>query len=128
MYVNIDVQSLCRPKNRLRGIPYYTINLINSLVKRNNNDYSVSFFDFDKQNNYKQNIIDFIGTSSAKLKLLENNSIDYNAVIDAIKKESNVFGGETYKDMLNTKSDVFHFPNPFEIPHNLSEIFGSKKI
>ena len=49
MNVNIEVQALCVKKNELRGIPFYAINLLKSLVKRNQNEYSVSFFDYGKE-------------------------------------------------------------------------------
>ena len=122
MRVNIETQALCRPKHRLRGIPYYTINLIEALVKRNRNQYSISFFDYDHEQNYSQNMKDYIQRDVLQqMEVYECDSLDYNAILKANKEgNTEIYGKIPYSQYIGAEADVYHFPNPFEVPFNVS--------
>jgi len=121
MRVNIETQALCRPRHRLRGIPYYAINLIEELVRRNQNEYSLSFFDYNKEQNYRQNMYDFIATDvMEKMKVYECNSLSYDTILNANKaSDMEVYAKLPYSQYIGGKADVYHFPNPFEVPFNV---------
>ena len=121
MKVNIETQALCRPRHRLRGIPYYAINLIEELVRRNQNEYSISFFDYNKEQNYRQNMYDFIAADVMKqLDIYECNSLSYDTILNANKaSDMSVYAKEPYSHYIGGTADVYHFPNPFEVPFNV---------
>ena len=121
MKINIETQALCRPRHRLRGIPYYAINLIEELVRRNQHEYSLSFFDYQKEQNYRQNMHDFIAPEIMdKMKVYECNSISYDTILNANKaSEWASYAHKSYSQYVGGKADVYHFPNPFEVPFNV---------
>ncbi len=121
MKINIETQALCRPRYRLRGIPYYTINLIESLVWRNQNEYSISFFDYKKEQNYRQNMLDYLSLDVAKqLDMYECNLLSYSTILDANKANAlQNYAQMPYSYYIGGKAELYHFPNPFEVPFNV---------
>lgn len=121
MKINIETQALCRPRHRLRGIPYYAINLIEEMVGRGQHEYSLSFFDLDKEQNYRQNMYDFIAPDvMKKMNVYECNSLHYDTILNANKAgDMSVYAQTPYSQYIGGKADVYHFPNPFEVPFNV---------
>lgn len=122
MKINIETQALCRPRHRLRGIPYYAINLIEEMVRRDQHEYSLSFFDLDKEQNYRQNMYDFIAPDvMKKMHVYECNSLSYDTILNANKMgDMSAYAQISYSQYIGGKADVYHFPNPFEVPFNVN--------
>lgn len=116
MKVNIETQFICVPQNAFRGIPYYITNLIDALVKRKRNDYSVSFFDQYSERNNRKYLYDYIGEESLRnLKLFECNSVSY-AEFASDSSEGWRKVNRTYNDVTGADADVFHFPHFLTLP------------
>ena len=121
MKVNIEAQWLCAPPENVRGIPIYIIKLINSLVLRNNNKYSISFFDPHGEWNSLKYMYDYIGGEAlSNLEAFECNSTSHNMIIDAnIAGRPSLYDAVPYSVYTGARADVFHFPSPHTIPFNV---------
>ncbi len=119
MKVNMEVQHICT--NNLRGIPYYMINLMNALVKRNRNEYSVSFFDYGKERNNRSYIENYLASAIERgLKLCECNTLSYKTIMEgSIKREASVYDRIPYNEYFGETFDVCHFPNLHNVPKNV---------
>ena len=119
--VNIEKQWICVPPHAIRGIPSYIINIINSLVLRNNNHYSISFFDQNKERNNRQYMVDYLGEDALlKLDVLECNSESYRTVLNAnISANSSLYDKIPYSGYIGGCADVYHFPASHTIPFNV---------
>ena len=121
MKVDLEVQYLCTPEPR--GISNYIINLSKSLVQRNRNNYSLSFFDYNKE----RGNIDFIESylddeTLNKITIHECNHFSYETIM-----QSNIVGnrkgcGEvSYRYLMKSNSDVVHFTQSLYLPYNIAE-------
>lgn len=119
MKVNIEVQGLCT--DMLRGIPYYTINLVEALVKRGNNDYAISFYDYLKERNNRDYIDKYISQKYIEsIDILECNSLSYRAIMDGnMSEEKAAYASKPYNQYFGKRCDVYHFPNVHNIPQNI---------
>ncbi|MGN0690490.1 MAG: glycosyltransferase family 4 protein [Oscillospiraceae bacterium] len=121
MKVNIEVQSICG--NNIRGIPFYTLNLLNSCVARKINRYSVSFFDF----NHERNNIDYIKKYIPEdilsdISVMECNNISYKDFLNNC--EHNIFdlpSDKSYNDWFDFCADVYHFPHSVGLPASVGK-------
>lgn len=119
MNVNIEVQYLCT--EHLRGIPYYMINLIENLVKRNRNEYAVSFYDYNKERNNRAYIEKYLaGALSRNLKLKECNTISYKTILEACENGNAAsYNKYSYDEYFGERFDVYHFPSAQGVQQNL---------
>ena len=119
MKVNIEVHGLCT--EILRGIPYYTINLVEALVKRGNNDYAISFYDYLKERNNRKYIDNYISEQCLKsLDILECNSLSYRAILDGNMSEGiAAYARLPYNEYFGARCDVYHFPSVHNVPQNI---------
>ena len=62
--VNAEVQCLCNRTRQIRGIEYLTLELLNYLVKRGNNHYSASFFDYNRERGNRELLEDYLSKIS----------------------------------------------------------------
>lgn len=123
MNINIDVQSLCVPQNKVRGIPCYMKNLISAFLKHSKNDYTFSFFDYGKERGNRKYFYTNMGFEIRETSIFENNNVDYRLMTKAIgDKDVSFFGGTKYADYFPyTKWDLLHLPCHLRIPPNLNE-------
>ncbi len=121
MKVNIEMQYLCIKKQNLRGIPYYMMNLIRTLVDRDVNKYSISLFDYNKERNNLYYLQENLGVDwMKKLEVRECNSLSYKTIIDGIVSENHsIYDQKSYEEYTGTNADVFHFPAVHSIPVNV---------
>ena len=121
MRVNIETQWICEPPESIRGVPIYIIKLINSLVLRNNNKYSISFFDPHSEQNNLKYMYDYIGGEAlGSLEVFECNSTSYKMITDAnIAGRPSLYDAVPYSAYTGARADVFHFPCPLTIPFNV---------
>ena len=119
MKVNIEVQYLCTKS--LRGIPYYMINLVESLVKRNQNEYAVSFYDYQKERNNRAYIEEYLaGAVSRNLRMKECNSLSYKAILEGNENgDTSSYDNIPYDEYFGEKFDIYHFPHVHNIPRNI---------
>ena len=121
MKINIEVQHLC--SNVLGGVPYYTINLIEALVNRNLNEYSVSFFDGNRELNNRAYIERYLKNPiSNGLKILECNDLSYkNIVEESIKGACASYADKTYSEYFKNDFDMCHLPVSLGIAENITQ-------
>lgn len=113
--VNIEAQSICNAN--LRGIPFYTLNLIKELVKRNYaNVYSVSFFDYKKERNNRQFIDSYLGETNL-VNIYECNELNYKDIINACATNDFRVFSKSYGEYLKCDADIFHFPLSAVFPY-----------
>jgi len=122
MRVNIEVQHICEKQQNLRGIPYYILNLVKSLVVRNNNNYSISFFDQNKERNNRKFIDEYIEDEVRQnISIHECNSLSFKTIIDScINGNSLLYNNRSYNDYIGINADVFHFPHIQFVPRNVN--------
>ncbi len=118
MKVNIEAQYVCT-KN-LRGIPYYIINLVEGLVKRNQNEYAVSFFDYRKERNNRAYIEKYLNRAiENNLRIKECNDINYKSIMDGnATGDISKYNARFYHEYFDEKFDIYHFPSMQNIPQN----------
>jgi len=121
MKIDIDVQFLCT--ENLRGIPYYILNVVNFLVQRNKNEYSLSFFDLNHERGNHGYIERYLKPETLEgVQILECDELSFSNVI-----ESNVTGDAasyneiSYDAYMNSDADVFHFTQSVNVPFNITK-------
>lgn len=113
--VNIEIQLLAVPQDKIRGIPIYIIELINKLEKRHINEYSYSFFDYKKRRDNKRTICSYL---DGGYNYKECNDLSYRDIMDAILNDNHYLYGK-YTDYFGYKADIYHFPYSGHLPHNV---------
>lgn len=121
MKINIEVQHLC--SKVMGGIPYYTINLIEALISRNINQYSVSFFDGNKELNNRAYIEQYLKDAIANnLSVLECNDLSYKTIVEeTIKGIKASYADKTYSEYFKTDFDICHLPVSLGIAENITQ-------
>lgn len=109
MKITFEAQHLCVPD--LRGIPQYSINLINALCRRQRNEYALIFFDKNKERNNGHKYI-FPLFNKTNIQKIECNHESY---IDMIKYRD-IAEGINYNNRVGVESDLFHFMFPDCMP------------
>ena len=119
MNVNIGVQCLCVKPELVRGIPNYTIQLLNALNNRGRNQYSVSFFDYNKERRNAENVYTNLNGVIPHLDIYECNNIDFRSIMRGIREnDCSVYENRTYGDFFNIQPDLYHLPESAWIPQN----------
>jgi len=118
MRVNIETQYACVKNENLRGINLYTVNLVKSLSQRNRNEYSITFFDQNKERGNLNYILNYIGLEALQnIQIYECNKISYRTLhLD----EDIIYRTESYNSITGIDSDIFHFPHYKPIPYKLN--------
>ncbi|BCK01205.1 glycosyltransferase family 4 protein [Anaerocolumna chitinilytica] len=115
MKVITEVQTVCTPIPT--GIPWYTINLVQSLLARRKNEYALTFFDKDKERkNYEKYIEKYFGIYSPQL--FETNIYSYKDIM--MSNAKTVFETKSYNDYTGAYGDIFHFMLPLWLPERLN--------
>lgn len=113
MKVNIEAQLLCIPKQQMRGIPYVLKNILRPLINRNQNEYSLSCFDYDGLRGNRQLLIDNLGYIFNGLKIYECNTVSYKDIMFSIDNGSrmpvNCFYDEYFQ--AGFRADIYYFPH-----------------
>ena len=82
MTINFEVQNLCIPEDKIRGVAYYTLKLIRSLRERNTYQYTLSYFDYKGERSNREYITHYFSDLFKDESLLECNSLSYKKIID----------------------------------------------
>lgn len=112
MKINIEAQhavALSHP----RGVGHYSIQLIQSLLRRNTFDYSLSFFDINHENGNSERAQTLFGKFN--VPLCECTGLDYRMAI----RDEKVFDFKSYNEYTKTDADIYHFTNFLTIPTRL---------
>ena len=119
MRVNISVQTICVKPNFIRGIQNYTIDLLKALKKREKNDYSISFFDYNKERRNIEYVKTNLGNVFDSEHIYECNSLDFRQIMQGIANaDLSVYGGRTFGECIGLSADVYHIPESAWIPQN----------
>ena len=121
MKVNIDVQFLCTPN--LRGIPYYIMNIVNSIVGRKKNEYTISFFDLNHERGNRTYIEKYLYKDVVEsVYIKECDKLSFSTVIDSnVTGDASVYNQTSYDEFINTDADVYHFTQSVNIPFNIEK-------
>ena len=119
MKVNIEAQSLCGPS--IRGIAFYTANIIKGLINHNRFQYSISFFDYMKERNNIQYIEKYILSDQINTDIAECNSINYKDILKCCLYNDFSMFDKSYDEYLHTDADVFHFTNSSNYPYAITK-------
>ena len=120
MHVNIETQYLCVDQKYIRGIPYYIICLLKELYQNNNNRYTVSFCDRNRERNNRAYIENTVGKFMRSEDILESNDLDYRWISSALRSgDTSTYDHKCYGDYFGIKADVYHFPSSLCIPQNV---------
>lgn len=98
---------------QLRGVGTYSLELIQSLLKRNRNKYELTYFDYHREVGNYARAEEYFG--KYKILLHECNDLDYRVA----SRNQSVFEQRSYNDYTNTSGDIYHFMCPVSIPTNL---------
>ncbi|MBE6838050.1 MAG: glycosyltransferase family 4 protein [Ruminococcus sp.] len=97
----------------LRGVGYYSLELINALLKRKTFDYGLTFFDYNKEVGNRVRAEQYFGKYN--VPFFECNELDYRIAT----RDESVFAEKSYNDYTGTNGDIYHFMCPVSIPTNL---------
>lgn len=121
MKINIEAQLLCC-HNLTTGIPFYSYNLIKSLLKRKSeNTYSVSFFDYGKERGNRE----FINRRLPKdaIDIYECNDVNYKNIMNACVTNDFSPFPKNYRDYFKLTADIIHFPTSTAFSYKNTEKF-----
>lgn len=122
MKVNVNVQNVCVPDKDYRGIPYYTTEVLRALVSRNRNQYSVSFFDFNKERGNRQYINKYFVDFLDRLEIHECNELNFMNVFKGIEtKDPSLYDQKSYGEYVSDSPDVYFFPYSGHVPENITD-------
>lgn len=122
MRIAFDVQALCVGREEVRGIPYYEKNLLQHMIDRKKHDYGLCFFDYAKERNNRQRLLNNLDRHISDEMLCECNDVDYRKIIKATKTNDVKFWEEkSYADYFDSGFDGYHLLSHLHIPQNLEE-------
>ncbi len=98
---------------KIRGIGYYSLNLIQTLLERNNADYGLTFFDYNRERGNNTRVQKYF--ASYGVPVYEVNNIDFRDMAS----DDRIFENQSYNDITGSKADIYHFMNIFTIPSKL---------
>ena len=111
MKVILEAQYACAPNPV--GVPNYAYQLIRSLLKRNQNNYELVFFDKDRERGNREFINKHFG--GYRVPIHECNDLDYRTIIN----DKNAFKEKSYNEYTGVYGDVFHFMHVI-FPNNIA--------
>lgn len=120
--VDINLQPMCVPPDRRRGIPYYVAELVKILMKRQNMTYTASFFDFKKERGNLGYVKEGLGDTFEKFSAVhECNELDFRDVLKALATGNPaLYNKKTYEEYIGARADVYHFLHLQQIMQNVS--------
>lgn len=119
MRINLEIQSLS--DRNFRGIPYYTMDLLKALIRRNRHTYSGTFFDFRRERGNAGRIRERMGEDYLdKLTLFENNEKDYRVFRELSRRDQRE-QFEAYSSFFSFTPDIYHFPHSISFGYELPE-------
>lgn len=98
---------------QLRGVGIYSVEIIKALLKRNKNEYELTYFDYNREMGNYERAEKYFG--KYMIPMHECNKLDYRVA----SREDNVFNKYSYNDYSNTNGDIYHFMCPVSFPTNL---------
>jgi glycosyltransferase involved in cell wall biosynthesis len=101
-----------------RGVGYYSIQLINTLLKRNKNDYSICFFDIRRENGNRLRAEKLFGQKALgrDIPFHECNEVDYRALI----RDESLYNIKNYNEYTKSRGDIYHYTNFITIPTKIN--------
>ncbi len=121
MKVNIDVQFLCT--ENLRGIPYYICNIAESLLHRNRNEYTLSFFDLNHERGNRRYVEKYLSKEvQQRAYINECSKLSFSTIIDSnIMGKATAYDYASYREWMNLDADIHHFTQSVNIPFNIDK-------
>ena len=98
---------------QLRGVGYYSLELIRALLKRKKFDYELTFFDYNKEMGNIERAQKYFGEYNVPIH--ECNELDYRIA----SRDESVFAQRSYNNYTKTDGDIYHFMCPVTVPTNL---------
>jgi len=119
MKIDLEVQHLCT--EYLRGIPYYILNLAENLVRRENNEYSISFFDYKGERGNRRYIQKYVDEALLeKLSIHECQDLSYRTIMDSnVNGDASEYDEKSYQEYMSSDADITHFTQSLYIPLNI---------
>lgn len=120
MKVNVETQLLCVESKYLRGIPFYIMNLIRMFNESKKNEYSISYFDYQKERGNKLYIEKHLAGMFDNIKVCECNELSYKSILAGIiTNRHELYNAKTYSEYMGYKADLYHFPSVANVPRNV---------
>lgn len=123
MNIHLDLQTICLPREFIRGIPYYTIEVTRQLLLRANNRYTASVFDYKKERNNIGYIDAYLSDVAGLFSgIYECNDLNYKTVLEGKEKgDASAYNNRTYYDYIGVEADICHFFHILNMPHNIEK-------
>jgi len=112
MKVILEAQQLCVPEPR--GVAYYSVQLIQHLLKRKMNSYELTFFDMNREKNNRQWIDKHF--SDFNCPIHECNTLNYRDTWFT----TDMYNEKSYNDYTGANGDIFHFMHLASVPRKLT--------
>lgn len=120
--MNITIETQCMADPNFRGIPFFTWCIVNELVKRQNYNYAISFFDYKRErNNYDKITSKFSDDIISKLSIKECNSYSYKDIMNRAEKGLENIEYLDYSMLYGATDGIWHLPHSIRIGAELPE-------
>lgn len=102
-----------------RGIPLAIIEITRNLLKKNNNNYYLSFFDYNNERGNIKYLEDYLGEDLARGHVRKCDFVSYKDYIDGLaSNDDSIYNQYTYEESIGCNPDVIYFPYNANLPHN----------
>lgn len=102
-----------------RGIPLAIIEITRNLLKKNNNNYYLSFFDYNNERGNIKYLEDYLGEDLARGHVRKCDFVSYKDYIDGLaSNDDSIYNQYTYEESIDCNPDVIYFPYNANLPHN----------
>lgn len=98
---------------QLRGVGYYSLQLIQTLLMRRKNEYELTYFDFNKEIGNDTRVKEYFGKYNVLAH--ECSCLDYRIA----SRNDGVFLEKSYNEYTETNGDIYHFMCPVSVPLSL---------
>lgn len=102
-----------------RGIPLAIIEITRNLLRRNNNNYYLSFFDYKNERGNIKYLEDYLGEDLARGHVRKCDFVSYKDYIDGLtSNDDSRYNLYTYERSVDCQPDAIYFPYCANLPHN----------
>jgi len=109
--VILEVQSACMPEPR--GTAFYTIQVIQNLLKRKKNNYELTLFDENRERGNRKWVDKYFG--EYKVPIHECTTLNYRKTFS----DNTLYNNHSYNDYTKTSGDIYHFFGLVSVPERL---------
>jgi len=120
--VNTDAQLICTKSTSLRGVNYYTLELLKAMLRRGTYSHSITFTDFGRELGNLDNIKINLGDDIHRLdKIYECSSMSFATTKEVLRTGNvSLYGRKTYEEIYGVESDIYFFPHSLQFSPNVS--------